>query len=343
MLQLIYLGNGEIVRYQPDESDLLATERKVEALWQAIERALRSGDWRPRPGRICEWCAHQAICPAFGGTPTAPGRRCPPAWPRFPAWPRRHRRPGQPRPGRPRVGPGSLASRAARVGARRDSTPRHDPAPAATRARAVPSAVMSEPGFPETRHRRGSTSCTRATCGRSGGWQPGCQHRRAHHRWRARDHRRSRDGGRPRCAARRAGRGGTRARRRDGRGVQPPPPRPHGQHGAVPGRRPSTTTGPPTPATCGSAGIPAISPSPARSGWWPPPATPTRTSPPSPPPPTASTRARTPGGARTARRSTRSAPTRRRWSEAGERILAVATRDRAGPRPRLPAGPDTPR
>jgi putative RecB family exonuclease len=57
------------VRYQPDESDLLATERKVEALWQAIERALRSGDWRPRPGRICEWCAHQAICPAFGGTP----------------------------------------------------------------------------------------------------------------------------------------------------------------------------------------------------------------------------------------------------------------------------------
>ena len=69
MLQLMYLGNGEIVRYQPDESDLLATERKVEALWQAIERALRSGDWRPRPGRICDWCAHQAICPAFGGTP----------------------------------------------------------------------------------------------------------------------------------------------------------------------------------------------------------------------------------------------------------------------------------
>jgi putative RecB family exonuclease len=69
MLQLIYLGSGEVLRYSPEESDLLATERKVEALWQAIERALRSGDWRPRPGRICEWCAHQAICPAFGGTP----------------------------------------------------------------------------------------------------------------------------------------------------------------------------------------------------------------------------------------------------------------------------------
>src|SRR6516225_701696 len=69
LLQLIYLGNGEIVRYEPDEADLLATERKVEALWQAIERAMVNRDWRPRPGRICDWCAHQAICPAFGGTP----------------------------------------------------------------------------------------------------------------------------------------------------------------------------------------------------------------------------------------------------------------------------------
>ena len=69
LLQLLYLGNGEIVRYSPDESDLLATERKIEALWQAIERAHVRRDWRPRPGRICEWCAHQAICPAFGGTP----------------------------------------------------------------------------------------------------------------------------------------------------------------------------------------------------------------------------------------------------------------------------------
>ena len=69
LLQLMYLGNGVIVRYEPDESDLLATERKVEALWQAIERATRNRDWRPRPGRICDWCAHQAICPAFGGTP----------------------------------------------------------------------------------------------------------------------------------------------------------------------------------------------------------------------------------------------------------------------------------
>jgi len=69
MLQLIYLGNGEIVRYTPDEADLVATERKINALWQAIDRAHSTGDWRPRPSRLCSWCSHQAICPAYGGTP----------------------------------------------------------------------------------------------------------------------------------------------------------------------------------------------------------------------------------------------------------------------------------
>ena len=28
--------------------------------------AEESGDWRPSPGRLCDWCAHQALCPAFG-------------------------------------------------------------------------------------------------------------------------------------------------------------------------------------------------------------------------------------------------------------------------------------
>jgi putative RecB family exonuclease len=57
------------VRYAPDESDLRATVRKIDALWLAIERARNTGDWRPRPSRLCAWCTHQAICPAFGGTP----------------------------------------------------------------------------------------------------------------------------------------------------------------------------------------------------------------------------------------------------------------------------------
>ena len=71
MLQLIYLGSGELLRYSPDEADLRATERKVEALWKAIALAQETGDWRPRRSALCGWCAHQALCPEFGGTPPA--------------------------------------------------------------------------------------------------------------------------------------------------------------------------------------------------------------------------------------------------------------------------------
>jgi putative RecB family exonuclease len=69
VLQLIYLGSGELLRYTPDEQDLLATERKVEALWRAIVSATETGDWRPSKSSLCGWCAHQSICPAWGGTP----------------------------------------------------------------------------------------------------------------------------------------------------------------------------------------------------------------------------------------------------------------------------------
>ncbi len=69
LLQLMYLGDGQVLRYAPDEADLLATERKVRALWAAIDRALRSRDFPARPGRMCEWCNHHAFCPSFDGTP----------------------------------------------------------------------------------------------------------------------------------------------------------------------------------------------------------------------------------------------------------------------------------
>lgn len=69
LLQLIYLGDGQVVRYAPDEDDLRAMERKVRALAAAIAQATDTGDWRPSPSRLCDWCAHRGICPAWGGTP----------------------------------------------------------------------------------------------------------------------------------------------------------------------------------------------------------------------------------------------------------------------------------
>ena len=69
LLQLVYLGSGEVLRYEPDGADLRATERKVRALWEAISRAVATGDWRASPSKLCEWCDHKVRCPAFGGTP----------------------------------------------------------------------------------------------------------------------------------------------------------------------------------------------------------------------------------------------------------------------------------
>jgi putative RecB family exonuclease len=68
-LQLVYLGSGDVLTYDPTEADLLAVRRKLLALWEAIRAATQSGDWRPRPSRLCDWCDHQALCPEFGGTP----------------------------------------------------------------------------------------------------------------------------------------------------------------------------------------------------------------------------------------------------------------------------------
>ncbi|MEU7431761.1 RecB family exonuclease [Streptomyces sioyaensis] len=68
-LQLVYLGSGDVVTYDPGEADLRGVERKLLALWEAIQRATATGDWRPRPTKLCGWCDHQAHCPEFGGTP----------------------------------------------------------------------------------------------------------------------------------------------------------------------------------------------------------------------------------------------------------------------------------
>jgi len=48
----------------------------LSAIWKAILAAGASGDFRPNPSRLCDWCDHKARCPSFGGTP-----------PPYPGWP----------------------------------------------------------------------------------------------------------------------------------------------------------------------------------------------------------------------------------------------------------------
>lgn len=69
LLQLIYLADSQIVRLEPDEADLRALEKTLRALAAAITKARETGDFRPSPSRLCDWCQHRALCPAWGGTP----------------------------------------------------------------------------------------------------------------------------------------------------------------------------------------------------------------------------------------------------------------------------------
>ncbi|WP_427923517.1 RecB family exonuclease [Streptomyces sp. cg40] len=68
-LQLVYLGSGDVLTYDPVLADLERVERKLLALWEAIRLATETGEWVPRPTKLCGWCDHQAVCPEFGGTP----------------------------------------------------------------------------------------------------------------------------------------------------------------------------------------------------------------------------------------------------------------------------------
>lgn len=68
-LQLVYLGSGDVLTYDPVLADLERVERKLLALWEAIRQATLTGEWRPRPTKLCGWCDHQEHCPEFGGTP----------------------------------------------------------------------------------------------------------------------------------------------------------------------------------------------------------------------------------------------------------------------------------
>lgn len=75
-LRLMYLKVNDSMFLSPSKEELEFFERDVKELWDKIEADGKSGDFRPKTSKLCDWCAHQSLCPAFGGTP-----------PEYPGWP----------------------------------------------------------------------------------------------------------------------------------------------------------------------------------------------------------------------------------------------------------------
>ena len=69
MLQLVYLGDGTLLRHVPQAGELEITEKRIRAIWAGIRSSAEQNTWTPRPSALCDWCSHKALCPAFGGTP----------------------------------------------------------------------------------------------------------------------------------------------------------------------------------------------------------------------------------------------------------------------------------
>lgn len=68
-LKLMYLNGPTVYQIPVTDTQLDATQRKLEALWSTINRAIVTNDFPPRPGKLCGWCQFQDRCPAFADKP----------------------------------------------------------------------------------------------------------------------------------------------------------------------------------------------------------------------------------------------------------------------------------
>ena len=64
-LRLMYLNGPTVYEIPVNDRQLDAMERQLNALWSAIDRAIETDRFPPRPGKLCGWCSFQDRCPAF--------------------------------------------------------------------------------------------------------------------------------------------------------------------------------------------------------------------------------------------------------------------------------------
>jgi len=66
-VQLLYLADPVAIISVPTDRSTRGVERKLAAVWTAVEAACERDNFRPKPSRLCDWCGFKAYCPSFGG------------------------------------------------------------------------------------------------------------------------------------------------------------------------------------------------------------------------------------------------------------------------------------
>ena len=69
-VQLLHLADPVAIINTPTEQSIRGLSKRVSAIWVAITRACERDDFRPKPGKLCDWCSYKPFCPAHGGDPS---------------------------------------------------------------------------------------------------------------------------------------------------------------------------------------------------------------------------------------------------------------------------------
>jgi putative RecB family exonuclease len=66
-IQLLHLREPIAISTVPSDQSIRGLQQQTGAIWTAVEQACAREDFRPKPGRLCEYCSYHEFCPAVGG------------------------------------------------------------------------------------------------------------------------------------------------------------------------------------------------------------------------------------------------------------------------------------
>lgn len=66
-IQLLHLREPLAISTIPSDQSIQGLQQQTKAIWSAVEQACDREDFRPKPGRLCGYCAYHDLCPAVGG------------------------------------------------------------------------------------------------------------------------------------------------------------------------------------------------------------------------------------------------------------------------------------